>query len=107
MREPHGPTPQQPLSDTSLHRLPNKLWLYRKKRDLGQKQVAYLMGLKSVADISRYERSEKYPSLINAISLELALNTPVSSLFPELTSRLHHAMMLRRERLVNKSKPLS
>lgn len=79
----------------------NQIWMFRRKRGLGQKQVMFLMNLKSAASLSRYERGEKLPNLVNAIKLELALNTPISVLFRGLTEKLQQDMILRRERTVS------
>jgi len=64
---------------------------------LGQKQVACLMGLKSVAHISHYERGLKLPGLENAIKLEVILSVPVSFLFPQLTSRIRKEIHSKRK----------
>ncbi|MDA2938741.1 helix-turn-helix domain-containing protein [Acidobacteria bacterium AH-259-A15] len=80
--------------------------MYRKRMRLGQKQVAYLMGLKSVAHISHYERGLKLPRLENAIKLEVILNVPVSFIFPELTSRVRKEIHAKRKEL-NRFSPAS
>ena len=83
-----------------IRNYPNGLWMYRKKRGLSQKQIAYLMGHKSTAHISHYERGEKLPSLTNALKLEVILGGVfVSFLFPELFSRIRHEVHARREAL--------
>ena len=85
----------------------NSLWAYRKKRGLSQKQVAYLMGHKSTAHISHYERGEKLPSLQNALKLEAVLGGVfVSFLYPELFSRIRQEVHTRREAL-NRSQPFA
>lgn len=76
---------------------PNKIWYYRKRIRLGQKQVAYLMGLKSVAHVSHYERGAKIPKLENAIKLEVVLGVPLSFIFDDLASRIRKEVHARRE----------
>lgn len=61
----------------------NRLWQARHKRGLEQKQVAYLLGHKTINQISRYENGTKTPSLRTALKLELILHMPVSDLFPD------------------------
>ena len=79
---------------------PNGLWTYRKKRGLSQKQIAYLMGHKSTAHVSHYERGEKLPSLANALKLEVILGGVfISFLFPKLFSRIQQEVHARRQSL--------
>lgn len=73
--------------------------MFRKKRHLGQKQTAFLMGLHSVAYLSRYERGEKLPNLVNAMKLAKALSTSINSLYPELDAQLDREIIARRDRL--------
>lgn len=61
----------------------NRLWQVRRKAGLEQKQVAYLLGHKTISQISRYESGAKTPSLKNALKLELILRVPIADLFPE------------------------
>ena len=79
-------------------RVCNRLWMQRKKCRLGQKQLAYLMGIKSVTLISRYESGEKLPNLVNAIKLELILGSAIRFLFPELWSQLHREILGRQNK---------
>src|SRR5688572_21774512 len=80
-------------------RLANKLWKERKKSRLGHKQVAHLMGLKTVANLSRYERGDRLPGLANALKLEFILGVPIRFLFHELWSQVRDEIIERRERL--------
>ena len=47
----------------------NRLWRYRKAQQLTQKQVAQLLGHKSIAQVSRWENGAKTPTLDNALML--------------------------------------
>ena len=61
----------------------NRLWLARKRRGLGQKQVASLID-KTVDEVSRYERGIHLPELETLLALEIVYGTPLRLLFPEL-----------------------
>lgn len=61
----------------------NRLWIARKRRGLGQKQVAYLLDT-SIDEISRCERGAITPGLEIALGLEIAYGLPVRLLFRDL-----------------------
>lgn len=62
----------------------NRLRIARKKRKLSQKQVARLLGHKSTAAISKYERCGRPPPLCIAIKLAVVYQSSVEELFPAL-----------------------
>jgi transcriptional regulator with XRE-family HTH domain len=62
----------------------NSLMLYRKRMQLSQKKVAWILGLKNVSVLSNYERGTSRPSLDRALGLEIVYRVPVAFLFPEL-----------------------
>src|SRR5262245_54590472 len=62
---------------------PNRLWRARKRRGLGQKQVAFLIE-KSVDEVSRYERGIHLPELQTLLALEVVYGTPLRLLYHEL-----------------------
>jgi transcriptional regulator with XRE-family HTH domain len=62
---------------------PNQLWRARKRRGLGQKQVAYLIE-KTTTAVSRYEHGVHLPDLQVVLALEIVYGTPLRLLFPEL-----------------------
>jgi transcriptional regulator with XRE-family HTH domain len=64
--------------------LTNRLWLARKRRGLEQKQIAYLLNHQSIDQISRYELGSRFPSLDNALKLEIIYGVPLRLLFKEL-----------------------
>lgn len=70
------------------HKLQKRLWLARSRRDLGQKQVAYLLGHKNLDQVSRYETGSSLPTLQTALKLEIIFGVPVRALFPELHAAL-------------------
>jgi transcriptional regulator with XRE-family HTH domain len=61
---------------------PNRLWLARKRRSLGQKQVAFLIN-KTIDEISRYERGVRLPELPSILALEIIFGAPLRILFKE------------------------
>jgi len=64
-------------------RTPNRLWLARKRRGLGQKQVAFLIG-KTIDEVSRYERGVRLPELLTLLSIEIVYGAPLRVLFKDL-----------------------
>lgn len=65
----------------------NRLWIARKRRGLGQKQVAYLLDT-SIDEISRCERGVITPGLEIALGLEIVYGLPVRLLFKDLYADL-------------------
>jgi transcriptional regulator with XRE-family HTH domain len=63
------------------HKNQNRLFLIRKKNGLGQKQIAVLLGHKTIDQISRYERGVKLPSLKIALKLQIIYHLPINVLF--------------------------
>lgn len=83
--------------------IPNALRKYRRIRGLKQKQVAQILGLKSASRISRWEKGECLPNLINAIRLSILYRNMVDGLFNDHTKSLREEVLLR-EQQVMKSK---
>ena len=67
-------------------RLPNYIRTYRKRACLTQEEVAFLLGTKSSANISRHERFKQTPDLQTLLAYEMLFQTPVRNLF----SSTHH-----------------
>jgi transcriptional regulator with XRE-family HTH domain len=66
----------------------NRLWRYRKERQLSQRHIARLLGHRTGAQVSRWESGKKVPTLDNALLLACVLDTPVESLFAERAAEL-------------------
>lgn len=64
--------------------IPNALRKYRRIRGLSQKQVAKFLGLKNASRISRWERGDCLPSLVNAVRLATLYRTLVDGIFGDL-----------------------
>jgi transcriptional regulator with XRE-family HTH domain len=67
----------------------NSLWLARKRAGLRQKQVAHLLGHRTVDQVSRYEKGTRLPTLETALMLEIIYRTPLRQLFSDLYEELH------------------
>jgi transcriptional regulator with XRE-family HTH domain len=65
-------------------RLENYLKTYRKKAGLTQGEVALLLGNHNGAQVSRYERRKRLPTLRTALAWEAIFNVPLSELFAGL-----------------------
>jgi transcriptional regulator with XRE-family HTH domain len=65
----------------SFHNLPNYLRTYRRRVGFSQDEVAYLLGVQTGAQVCRYERHARRPSLETAWSLEVILGAPARDLF--------------------------
>jgi len=61
--------------------LSNYLRSNRKRLDLSQGEVAFLLGQESSAQVSRYEHSEHIPSLETALAYEVIFKRPLSEIF--------------------------
>lgn len=78
---------------------PNRLWYYRKRFDLTQRQAAEILGDVGVVDLSHLEHGHRLPALITALKLEILYRTPVSFLFPDLYAELKKGLREREDQL--------
>jgi transcriptional regulator with XRE-family HTH domain len=62
-------------------KLPNYLRTYRRRAGLSQPDVAFLLGCKSKAKISRFELGTNLPTLKTALAYQAIFGVPVSELF--------------------------
>jgi transcriptional regulator with XRE-family HTH domain len=76
----------------------NRLWIHRKKMGYSQQEVATLLGHRSAAHVSDYERGVRLPSLETALKLELILCAPIAFLFRDRMLELKTAMQPSRKR---------
>ena len=79
-------------------KFPNRLWRYRRRMGFSQAQVGELAGYLSGADVSRFERGERLPSLILALKLEAIYRVPVAFLYHDLYLRLRDDIHAKEER---------
>jgi transcriptional regulator with XRE-family HTH domain len=89
--------------------LPNYLQSNRKRLALSQDEVAFLLGGESGTKISRYEHSDRIPSLETALACEAIFKRPVSELFGGLYQKAEREVAKRAKvlasRNINKSDP--
>ena len=78
----------------------NRLWKARKRRGLGQKQVAFLIG-KTIGEVSRYERGVRLPELQTILALEIAYGVPLRVLYEDLYEQVRTEMRQRIETSAN------
>lgn len=85
-------------------RLPNYIRAHRKRACLTQKDVAFLLGSKSSAHVSRHERFKQVPDLQTLLAYELLFRTPLRSLFSsthqEVQKKLRNRICLLIRKLV-------
>ncbi len=65
-------------------RLPNYLRMYRKRSGFSQREVANLLGIQSAAQVSRYERFRREPTLRTVLMFGVILNQAPTELFAGL-----------------------
>jgi transcriptional regulator with XRE-family HTH domain len=89
--------------------LPNYLQSNRKLLALSQDEVAFLLGGESGTKISRYEHSDRIPTLETALACEAIFKRPVSELFGGLYQKAEQEVAERAKvlasRNINKSNP--
>ena len=64
------------------------LWRARMRAGLERKQVARLLGQKSIDGVSRYESGRQLPSLRTTLKLEIIYGAPAAVLLEELSEEL-------------------
>jgi transcriptional regulator with XRE-family HTH domain len=77
------------------NKIPNRLWLARKRCGLGQKQVASLLDYHTPDQLSRYEQGLRAPALETALRLEIIYRTPLRVLYAELYEQLREELQQR------------
>ncbi len=92
------------------HKLQNYLKTFRKRTGLSQRDVAYLLGCRSGAKISRYERFARTPNPQTILAYEIVFGVPAKDLFAGIHGKVER-MVLRRakqfEEKLGKTKPNS
>ena len=86
----------------TYQRLSNYLRTYRKRAHLTQKEVAFLVGSQTSANVCRHEQSQQSPNLHTLLAYEMLFRTPVRNLYggtydkvaDKLMGRIH--LLLRR-----------
>lgn len=76
-------------------RLTNELMPARRKRGLSRKQVASLLGYRSISTVARLERGVIAPRMRTLLLLEILYRTPVAYLYPRLYAALREELRLK------------
>ena len=67
---------------------PNAIRQYRHKRGLKIEEVSRAMGFANPSSVALWERGIGYPSLTNALKLQIILQCPIEILFLDLRDSL-------------------
>jgi transcriptional regulator with XRE-family HTH domain len=79
--------------------VPNYLRAHRKRLGLSQDEVAYLLGAKSGAKTSRYERFSREPGFRTALACEAVFQKPIRDLFAGLYEQIEREVSGRAKKL--------
>jgi transcriptional regulator with XRE-family HTH domain len=82
--------------------LPNYIRTYRKRACLTQREVAFILGSKSSASVSRHERFKQTPDLQTLLAYEMLFRTPVRSLFSSTHQEVAQKLRRRIRLLIRK-----
>jgi DNA-binding XRE family transcriptional regulator len=83
-------------------KLPNYIRTHRKHAHLTQKEVAFLLGTKTGANICRHERLKQTPNLQTLLAYEILFGTPVRNLYSGVQQDVEHKLMCRIRLLIQK-----
>jgi transcriptional regulator with XRE-family HTH domain len=83
-------------------RLPNYIRTFRKRAGLTQEEVAFLLGSKSSAGISRHERFKQTPDLETILAYELLFQAPARNLFTSTHREVEQKLKQRIKLLIRK-----
>ena len=83
-------------------KLSNYLRMYRKRRGLSQSELAFLLGCRSGAKVSRYERHARMPSLETVFAYEVIFGVPARELFAGTYQQAEHRIHERAKLLADK-----
>ena len=69
-------------------KLDNYLRTYRKRAGLTQREVAFLLGCRNAAQVSRYEKRHRLPTLRTALACRAILGVPLETLFAGINEKV-------------------
>lgn len=84
--------------------IPNCLRKYRRARDLKQKDVAEILGLKSASMISRWEKGVCLPNPLNVFKLAILYQTMADALFINIIRLLRKELFKRKKEVLETKK---
>jgi transcriptional regulator with XRE-family HTH domain len=71
----------------------NLLRKYRKSAHLSQRELAYLVGLRSQGSLSEIESGLKHPGLDAELACEIVFGSPFRELYPDLYAKAEHDVL--------------
>jgi transcriptional regulator with XRE-family HTH domain len=80
---------------------------YRRKAQLSQEDVAFLLGKTSGTSVSRHERGRRAPTVQTALAYEIILGQPIGALYRRFLLILQSEIALRAEPLLQTEAPHS
>lgn len=87
-----------------LHnKLPNYIRTYRKRSYLSQDEVAFLLGCKDGAKVSKYENFSRGPRPETVFAYEIIFGVPVRELFAGIYRKVERDVSRRAQLLVRKT----
>ena len=81
-------------------RLENYLRTFRRKSGLTQREVAFLLGWKNGAQLSRYEKRHTLPPLRTALAYQAIFKVPLAELFAGVRNSVEQDVVTRVDELV-------
>jgi transcriptional regulator with XRE-family HTH domain len=86
-------------------KLPHYLRQARRRKAFSQSDIARLLGIRSHAQISRYELKKRLPPLDTALAYEVILGRPLSELFAGRYAEIQEEIAARSEKLARGKGP--
>jgi transcriptional regulator with XRE-family HTH domain len=83
-------------------KLKHYLKMHRRLRGLSQEEMAYLLGCKSPAKVSRYENCDRLPTLKTVLAYEYIFKVPVTELFAGIYQEVEKEVPKRAAQLYSK-----
>lgn len=84
------------------HRLSNYLRTYRKRSGFTQDEIAYLLGCKNGAKVSRYENFSRLPGVKTSFAYSVIFRVPQQELFAGEYQKVEKDVLMRARRLKKK-----
>jgi|SRR5215213_4243062 len=84
------------------NKLPHYLRTYRKRASLSEKEMAFLLGSKSAAQVSRYERYVRLPNLEKIFAYQVIFGIPPYHLFAGIIQKVEQNVQRRAQLLIAK-----
>ena len=84
------------------HKLPNYLRAYRKGVGFTQAELAYLLGCRTGAKVSRHERFGRQPAIETVFAYETIFRVPARDLFAGISQRVERQTLIRARVLIRR-----